>query len=131
MRRFRFTLAQLMALVILIGLGFAALRNANALWAGATYNLAILTVSVALVGACSRNERARIPWVGFGIAGGLGLLPLGPPTPLLYTLQPYINPGAQLTAYAEISHSLNVILLGCLGAIIGQFLAPNDERLHA
>jgi hypothetical protein len=32
MRRLRFTLAQLMGVVILIGFGFAALRNANDIW---------------------------------------------------------------------------------------------------
>jgi len=40
MNRFRFTLAQLMAIVLFIGFGFAALRNANALWASATFSLA-------------------------------------------------------------------------------------------
>lgn len=50
MNRFRFTLAQLMAIVLFIGFGFAALRNANALWTSATFSLAILTVSVALAG---------------------------------------------------------------------------------
>ena len=71
MTRLRFTLAQLMAVVLFIGFGFAALRNANGLWASATFSLAILTVSVAVAGACSRQGRARMPWAGFAVAGGL------------------------------------------------------------
>jgi hypothetical protein len=72
--RLRFTLAQSMAVVLFIGFGFAALRNADALWASAAFSLAILTVSVALAGACSRREAARMPWAGFAVAGGLRLV---------------------------------------------------------
>jgi hypothetical protein len=143
MSRLRFTLAQLMAIVFYLGFGFAALRNANALWASATFSLAILTVAVALAGACSRKEWARMPWAGFAVAGGLCLVIwlstsstigylTGPPYPLLYGLRPYINPeasgGSPLIAYTQISHSFDVVLLGCLGAIMGRLLAAKDER---
>jgi hypothetical protein len=147
MRRFRFTLAQLMAIVLVIGFGFAALRNANALWASATFSLAILTVSVAIAGACSRKEGARMPWAGFAVAGGLYLMswlsssstngPLyGTPDPLLYRLlymlRPYINPetssGSSYIAYTHISHSLETVLFGCIGAILGRLLAVKDDR---
>ena len=142
MTRPRFTLAQLMAVVLLVGFGFAALRNANPSWASATFSLAILAVSVALAGACSRKEGARMPWAGFAVAGGLSLVIWlctsstigfvnGPPHPLLYRLQPYINPGASgggpFIAYTQIAHSLDVVLLGGLGAIMGRLLAAKDE----
>jgi hypothetical protein len=56
----------------------------------------------------------------------------GPPYPLLYGLQPYINPkasgGGRFIAYTQISHSLDVVLVGCLGAIMGRLLAAKDER---
>jgi hypothetical protein len=143
MTRLRFTLAQLIAFVLFIGFGFAALRNADGLWASAAFSLAILTVSVALAGAWSREEATRMPWAGFAIAGGLRLLVWlltsstvghlnGPPYPLVYRLGPYINPeawvgGPLLIAYTQVSHSLDVILLGCFGAVIGRFLAAKDE----
>jgi hypothetical protein len=102
MSRLRFSIAQLMAVVLLIGFGFAALRNANDVWAGVTFGLAIVTVSMGLAGACSRQAGARMPWAGFGIAGGLRLVVwlstssivghlTGVPYPLLHRLQPYIN----------------------------------------
>jgi hypothetical protein len=143
MNRLCFTLAQLMAIVLYCGFGFAALRNANALWASAAFSLAILAVSVALAGACSRKRWARMPWAGFAVAGGLCLVVWlttaqtigyvnGPPHPLLYELQPYLNPqasgGRPFIAYTQISHSLDVVLLGCLGAILGRLLAAKDER---
>jgi hypothetical protein len=126
MRRLRFTIAQLIAIVIVIGFGFAALRNANAVWASATFSLAILTVSVALAGACSQKMRARMPWLGFGTAGGLYLVIWlwtsstighvnGPPNHFLYTLQPQINPqasgGPSLIYYSQISHALEVMTI--------------------
>ena len=42
MSRLRFTIAQAMALVIFVGFGFAALRNAEEFWASATYTVARL-----------------------------------------------------------------------------------------
>jgi hypothetical protein len=143
MTRLRYTVAQLMAIVFYCGFGFAALRNANALWASATFSVAILTVSVALAGACARKNGARMPWAGFAFAGGLCLVIWlstsstigyvnGPPYPLLYGLQPHINPeasaGRPFIAYTQISHSLDVVILGCLGAIIGRLLAATVEQ---
>jgi hypothetical protein len=84
-----------------------------------------------------------MPWEGFAVAGGLCLVIWlstsstigdvnGPPYPLLYGLQPYINPkasgGGRFIAYTQISHSLDVVLVGCLGAIMGRLLAAKDER---
>jgi hypothetical protein len=101
MNRLRFTLAQLMAIVLYCGFGFAALRNANAFWASATFSLAIITVSVALAGAYARKE-GRTSWAGFATAGGVRLviwlstsgtvgLIYGPPRPLLCELLEHIN----------------------------------------
>ncbi len=143
MSRLRFSLAQLMAVVLLIGVGFAALRNPNEEWAGETFGLAIVTVSLGLAGACSRKEGARMPWAAFGIAGGLRLLVWlstssivghlnGVPYPLLHTLQPYINTdassGVTLIAYRQISNSLDVVLLGLLAAVLSSVLAVKDDR---
>ncbi len=69
------------------------------------FSLAILTVSVAMAGACSRQGAARMPWAGFAVAGGLTLVIWlstsstigyvnGPPYPMLYSLQSSINPRA-------------------------------------
>lgn len=143
MTRLRFNLAQVMASVLFIGFGFAALRNADGLYASAAFALALLTVSVALAGACSRKGRARMPWAGFAAAGGLYLGAWlwtsltnigieGPPRHVLFWLQPYINPaasgGTPYIAFGQVSRSLEVVLVGCIGAIAGRILAPTEER---
>ena len=74
MNRLRFTIANLMVLVLYVGLGFAALRNADKFWASATYTLAILAVSAAVVVAVARKGRARLTWLGFAVFGWASLL---------------------------------------------------------
>jgi hypothetical protein len=111
MIRLRFTVAQLMAIVIYLGFGFAALRNANVFWASATYTLALILVATALIGALARNGAARTMWTGFAVfglgyllivllpprdTGGLGFGPVEWPHLLsewgLAQLQPYLHP---------------------------------------
>ena len=58
MNRLRLTIANLMIVVLYAGLAFAALRNADKFWASATYTLAILAVSAAVVVAVARKGRA-------------------------------------------------------------------------
>jgi hypothetical protein len=155
MSRHLFTLAQLMAVVLFVGFGFAALRNADAFWASATLTLAIVSISVALVGAIVRKGRSRTAWIGFAVFGCtyllVGLLsrrdislPRGflgqeqiPDPHLLIewgigTIKTYINPSPRgiygHTYYLWISHSLGVILFGLVGAVLSRLLAVTDER---
>jgi hypothetical protein len=57
MSRLRLTIANLMAIVLYAGLAFAALRNPNCFWASATFTLAVLAVSAAVVGAVARRGK--------------------------------------------------------------------------
>jgi hypothetical protein len=143
MSRLRFSIAQLMAIVLYLGFAFAALRNANAFWASATFSLAIVLVSVAIVGAYARREKGFMSWAGFATAGGARLAIWllspdnvgslnGPPRPLLYQFQSYINPlasgGTAYIAYTQTCNSLDVILLGLIGAAMGHFVAVKTDR---
>jgi hypothetical protein len=154
MTRLRFTIAQLMGMVLYLGFGFAALRNADEFWASATLTLALILITLAVVGALARRGRARTPWVGFAAfgwtyflivhlpawnSGGLGFGPIAKP-PLLIEwatarLQPYILPlpqgaGVDLLSYEQVSQSLGIILFGLLGAVLGRLVAAKDDRLN-
>jgi hypothetical protein len=146
MKRLRFTLAQLMAVVLYVGFGFAALRNADELWASLTFTLAIITISTAFVGAFARKGRARTTWCGFAVFGVayivIALLPdrsfagsVPIPWPILMIelgmayLQPYIHPlPPPWTEYEQVSHSLGIILFGLVGAVLGRLVAVKDDR---
>jgi hypothetical protein len=129
MTRPRLTIAQLMILILFVGFGFAALRNANELWASATQTLAISSILAALLFAFARTGKARMTWAGFAVFGwgyflidllpdrSFGSLGGGPiPWPSLMIelgtalLQPYIHPLAPGThdwvQDEQVSHSL-------------------------
>jgi hypothetical protein len=145
-----------MAIVLYLGFGFAALRNANEFWANAAYTLAVSLNALALVGALVRRGKSRAPWVGFAVfgwtcllinhlpgwtIGGLGFGPIWRPV-LLFEwatarLQPYVKPvppgmgggaaGDFLMAYEQVSFSLGIILFGLVGAVAGPLMAVRDE----
>jgi hypothetical protein len=150
MNRVRFTLFQLMAVVLYFGFGVAALRNADDFWASATYTLAITMIALAVVRALARKGGARTAWAGFAVfgwtyllvnqlpdwgSGGLGFGPIPKPFSLIESgfalLQPHIHPtpgGLDLAPYAQISYSLGIISFGLVGALLGGFPRVKDER---
>jgi hypothetical protein len=153
MTRVRFTIARHMAIVLYLGFGFAALRNADEFWASTASTLAIVLVAAALVGASSRSGRARTPWVGFAVFGWAYLLTAHLPRrdigvrfgpvirPHLLVgwgfarLQPYIKPlppGVNGDfSYDQVSVSLGIILFGLIGMVLGRFLALEGERSNS
>src|SRR4051794_16607659 len=80
MRRFRFTIASLLAVVLFTGLAFAALRGGTGGWGSIVFTstAGILLPSVPL--AVHRAGDARAFWVGFALFGlGYLLASLIPP----------------------------------------------------
>jgi hypothetical protein len=69
MARPRISIAGMMAFVLCVGVGFAALRNATRVWAGVMFLLTLGMLCAAIVGAYSRRGRARLPWLGFAVFG--------------------------------------------------------------
>lgn len=69
MTRLRFTLAQLMAIVLFIGIGFAAVRASSLLWASAVFTLTVAVLSAGILAAMVRKGRARLTWAGFALFG--------------------------------------------------------------
>ncbi len=147
MRWLRFTIAQLMVLVFFVGVGFAALRNANEFWASAMFTVAIITVSIALAVAALSKGKARVAWAGYAVTGWACLIIWlatpntvgywsGPPRMLVYwglyhlqaSIQPMASGAAPFIFYAQISHSLEVIFLGLAGAVVGRLLTLKDDR---
>jgi hypothetical protein len=143
MSRLRFTLAQLMVVVLFIGFGFAALRNADEFWASVTYTLAFLMISVAALAALARKGRTRMVWAGFAIFGWarllVGALPLSaksvfrqPLAPGLLSELAFAHVWSYLltpTAFhIQVFSSLDIILFGLIGAFLGHLLSGKSER---
>jgi hypothetical protein len=69
--RLRVTIAGLMAVVLLIAVGCAALLRPSARWAGVLDTLAMVTVSIAILGAAVRRGPNRGIWLGAAVFGGV------------------------------------------------------------
>jgi hypothetical protein len=79
MRRYRVSIAGLMAFVLFAALAFASLHEATDQWARGMFTLAVAACGVALLGTLFRRGAARAPWAGFLIFGaGYLTLTTGP-----------------------------------------------------
>jgi len=79
MRRFRFHIGTLLILVLILGVGFAALRESDETWDSSIFSLTLGMLSVSILLAIHRTEQRRALWLGFALFGwtylGLSLVP--------------------------------------------------------
>jgi hypothetical protein len=79
MKRFRVHLGTLVILVLLLGIGFAALRESNETWDSITFSITLCVLLISILLAVYRTEKRRAFWLGFALFGwiylGLSLLP--------------------------------------------------------
>jgi hypothetical protein len=66
----RLSIRSLMALIVVAGVSLAALRNANAIWAGMLLMVALAAVGVAVMGTVILRGKERYWWAGFAFFGG-------------------------------------------------------------
>jgi hypothetical protein len=69
MRRIRFTIASLLVVVLLIAVGFAALRESNDLWDSGIFTLTLGILLVSILLAVHRTASRQSFWVGFALFG--------------------------------------------------------------
>jgi hypothetical protein len=70
----RFSILWLMALVLLVAVGFAALGNPTELWASAIFTLTVGLLCYSVVGAMFLRGRRRAYWGGFATFGWVYLI---------------------------------------------------------
>jgi hypothetical protein len=145
-RPHRPTIAGLMAFILCVALGLAALRNAGPYLATALYNLTFFSLPTAIVCAVVGRRMLRGLATGYAAFGSayflFNLLPLRPyssfgyvqgrPTLLIekgfVLLQPYLKPMPPsdmqgFIDYDLVSQSLAIILCGIVGAALSRFVA--------
>ena len=150
MSRFRFTIASLMAIIIPVALGLAALHEATQFWVDIVFNVVVVFLLLATYKAkCSRGI-AGAYWTGFAAFGwaqlvlGLIGMPWGQHygvSPNLVTLMivdhvwEYLSPTTSTPAAAVrelmarflVIQSLLSLLLGLIGAMVFGFIASRRE----
>jgi hypothetical protein len=101
--RFRFSIASMMAAILIIALSFAALRINSALCAGIILLTTLALLCTAIFMSLAESGPSRLAWIGCAIFGStcfiLGFGPvanerLGPPrlTAMFEDAIPYLNP---------------------------------------
>ena len=71
MRRFRFRLGTLLILILVLGVGFAALRESNDTWDSGVFTLALTALLVSILLAIHRTGKRRAFWLGFALIGAV------------------------------------------------------------
>jgi hypothetical protein len=79
MKRVRFNIASLLSVILVIGVGFAALRESSDLWDSGFLTLTLTALLISILLAVHRTESRRSFWIGFALFGwaylGLSLVP--------------------------------------------------------
>jgi filamentous hemagglutinin family protein len=79
MRHVRFHLGTLVILVLVLGIGFAALRESNETWDNITFSITLGVLLTSILLAIHRTEKRWAFWLGFALFGwaylGLSLVP--------------------------------------------------------
>jgi hypothetical protein len=69
MRRFRFNIASLLAVVLFLAVGIAALREANDTWDSSLFSITISVLLISILLDIHRTEKRRAFWLGFALFG--------------------------------------------------------------
>src|ERR1700722_7279503 len=73
MKRFRFHLGTLVILVLLLGVGFAALRESNDTWDRTIFSITLGMLLISILLAVPQIEKRRAFWIGFALFGWIYL----------------------------------------------------------
>ncbi len=148
MNRLRMTIRSVMALVLLAGVGFAALRDPSMWWVGGVLGCLIGLLLTACVGAIYRTGRERAFWLGIVVFGGGYLLLIevlsrdGTGNPVAFINRVldwadhrnvWLRP-AQITGtidgdYSAVGNKLVMILVALIGSVVAvAFYDPRERR---
>jgi hypothetical protein len=151
MTRLRISIAGLMAVVLIVAVGFAALRNANQAWASGMFYLVVVLLPTSLLRGIAGRGRERLACIGFAVFGWSYLLmafwpnhgiplPVLPTSALVEGLYPYLNVNGteitvvrslnRFTVYNQVGHSLGALCFALIGAVLGSFFAASSEGIQ-
>ncbi len=79
MPKLRFNIGNLLVIILVLGIGFAALRESSDLWECGTFSVTVGVLFISILLAVHRTESRRAFWIGFAVFGwiysGLALVP--------------------------------------------------------
>lgn len=112
MRRFRFSIASLLGVVLFVAVAIAALRTSSDAWDSGVIGLALLILLTSVLLAVHRSGRRRAYWLGFALFGWTYLIaslipPIGSrlPTTMGLTFIDSKVPGREVTISAVFTYT--------------------------
>ena len=73
MRRIRFNIASLLVVILVLGVGFAALRESSELWESGLFTLTLGVLLISILLCIHRVGKRRAFWLGFAFFGWIYL----------------------------------------------------------
>ncbi len=73
MKRIRFSVASLLGIIFVFGVGFAALRQSSELWESGVFTLTISVLLISILLGIHRAGKRRAFWLGFALFGWIYL----------------------------------------------------------
>jgi hypothetical protein len=74
MKRIRFNIASLLGVILIVAVGFAALRESSDLWESGIFSLTLGVLLISILLAIHRTEKRRAFWLGFALFGWIYLV---------------------------------------------------------
>ena len=114
MPKLRFNIASMLVIILVLAIGFAALRESNDLWDSGVFTLTIGVLLISILLAVHRTESRRAFWIGFALFGwvylGLALIPSIESRLMTTKALAYLDskvPGRSAVIYATINSGVN------------------------
>jgi hypothetical protein len=80
MKRIRFNIASLLGVILVLGVGFAGLRESNDTWDSSIFSITLCFLLISIPLAVDRTDKRRAFWMGFALFGSAYLgFSLSPP----------------------------------------------------
>jgi hypothetical protein len=108
MKRFRFNIASLLGIILVLGIGFAALKVASDLWESGVFTLTLGALPISVLLAYHRLGSRRAFWIGFALFGwvymALALIPSIEPRLITTKILAYLDskmPGRLIESFDD------------------------------
>jgi hypothetical protein len=133
MRTFRFTIAGLLGVITVHGIGLAALREASEFWDSGLFTLTLGVLLVSVLLAVHRREYRRAFWAGFALFGwgyvALSLVPSAEPRLVTTRALAYLDaqvPGQALGFTIRLTESGSG---SSINQVVGLAFSPDGRRI--
>jgi hypothetical protein len=139
MHRIRFSIASVLGVILVLGVGIAALRESTDLWESGLFTVTVGVLLLSVLLAIHRREARRAFWMGFALFGWtyllFSMLPSIEPRLLTTTALAYLNARAPATpvvitgqAWGDVTNGPNIQAVSFTSPSVKVDVAPSGGQ---